>query len=206
MILAGSAMRMPVLLAVLALAATGCAAPQPPKPAMAPLGVNGEFGYSERDLGPDKIEVTYRGAAVRVSSISPHDDAKSRMELEKAHDLALWRAAQIASERHKAGLKIDDESTSSDVETQHHTYYRPDPFYDPFFDPYDDPFWPPFRRPFGPDFGPMYRVEEVRTATSRAEVKLTVSLYDAYDGSGADMLSTDATAARLRAARGAEAY
>jgi hypothetical protein len=196
----------PLLPIALVLLLGACATPEPPKPAMAPLGVNGDFGYTERDLGDDKIEVTYRGETVKVDPRNPHDDFRNRIELDKAYDLALWRAAEIAADRHKAGLKVETDSKNSDVEVQRRTYYRPDPFYDPFFDPYDDPFWPPFRRLNGPDFGPMYRFQDVRTATSRAEVTVTVRLYDAFDPKVDGMLATDATLARLKALRGGEMY
>jgi hypothetical protein len=194
----------PLIAAALLLSA--CVTPEPPKPAMAPFGINGDFGYLQRDLAPDKIEVTYRGASVKVDPRNPRDDFRNRIELDKAYDLALWRAAEIATERHKPGLKVETDSKNSDVELQRHTYYRPSPFYDPFFDPYDDPFWPPYGRLNGPDFGPMYRFEEVRTATSRAEAKLTVTLYDAFDPKVDGMQATDATLARLKAARGGEMY
>jgi len=204
-------MRWTTPLIAMALLLSACATPQPPKPAMAPFGVNGDFGYSERDLGTDqtgaaKIEVTYRGSVVKVDPRNPRDDFRNHIELDKAYDLALWRAAQIAAERHKAGLKVESDSKNSDVEVQHRTYYRPDPFYDPFFDPYNDPFWPPYRRLNGPDFGPMYRFEDIPAATSRAEAKLTVTLYDAFDPKVDGMLETDAALARLKAARGGEMY
>jgi hypothetical protein len=183
-----------------------CATPVPPKPAMAPFGVNGDFGYSERDLGADKVAVTYRGEIVKIDARNPRDDFRNKIELDKAYDLALWRAAQIADGRHKAGLKVETDSKNSDVDVQRRTLYRPDPFYDPYFDPYDDPFWPPFHRLNGPDFGPMYRFEEARTATSRAEVTVTVRLYDAFDPTADGMLATDATLSRLSAARSGEMY
>ena len=195
---------------VLALLLSACATPAPPKPAMAPFGVNGAFGYSERDLGPiqgaEKIEVTYRGNTVRVDPRNPRDDFRNKVELDKAYDLALWRAAQIAAARHKAGLRVENDSKNSDVEVTHRTYYRPDPFYDPYFSPYDDPFWPPYNRLNGPDYGPMYRFEDVPSATSRAEAKLTVTLYDAFDPKVDGMLATDSTLTQLQAKRGAEMY
>jgi hypothetical protein len=195
----------------LALLLGACATPAPPKPAMAPLGVNGDFGYSERNLGSDaeghaKIEVSYRGKTVKVDPHNPRDDFRNKVELDKAYDLALWRAAEIATARHKAGLKVESDTKNSDVEVRHRTYYRPDPFYDPFFNPYDDPFWPPFHRLNGPDFGPMYRFEDIPTATSRAEAKLTVTLYDAFDPRVDGMLATDATLAQMKAKRGREMY
>ena len=61
-----------VLLATLVAA---CTAPVP-KPAMVPLGQTGDFGYSERDVGTDKIEVTYTGSNIRVSSSQGRADSR----------------------------------------------------------------------------------------------------------------------------------
>ena len=82
----------------LATLVAACAAP-PPKPAMVPLGQTGDFGYSERDLGPDRIEVTYTGSNLRVSSSQGKNDSRMVAERAKTRDLAIWRAAQIADQR-----------------------------------------------------------------------------------------------------------
>jgi hypothetical protein len=195
-----------VLAAVLLIALAACASPAPPRPAMVPLGSSGgDFGYASKDLGPDRIEVSYRGDAVSVSASNPRDDSRTKAELDKAHDLALWRAAQIAQERGKAGLKIESEDRDSDIEVQRRSYYRPSPFYDPFWDPYDDPFWPRYRRPFWHDDWP-YSYQQVRTATARAEIRLTVTLYQSFDPKVTGMLSTAETLAKLKAARSGVVY
>ena len=197
-----------VLAAVLLISLGACATP-PPKPAMVPLGTGGDFGYSSKDLGPDRVEVTYRGDAVSVSVSNPREDSRTKAEIDKAHDLALWRAAQIAQERGQAGFKIDNENRDSDIEIQRRSYYRPSPFYDPFWDPYDDPFWPRrhglYRRPFLNDDYP-YSYQQVRTATARAEIRLTVTLYSEYDPKVDGMLSTAETLAKLQAARSGAVY
>ena len=196
-----------VLTAVLLISLAACATPVP-KPAMVPLGTGGDFGYSSKDLGPDHVEVTYRGDEVTVSVSNPRDDSRTKAELDKAHDLALWRAAQIAQERGKAGLKIDNENRDSDIEVQRRSYYRPSPFYDPFWDAYDDPFWPRhsfYRRPFLHDDWP-YAYQQVQTASARAEIKLTVTLYEAFDPKVEGMLSTAETLSKLQAARSGAVY
>jgi hypothetical protein len=199
-----------VLTAVLLISLAACATPAPPRPAMVALGTSGDFGYSSKDLGPDRVEVTYRGDAVPVEVSNPREDARTKMELDKAHDLALWRAAQIAQERGQAAFKIDDERRNSDVEVQRRTYYRPSPFYDPFWDPYDDPFYPGRRhRPFlyGGYGGPFpYTQQQVRSATARAEITLTVTLYPEFDPKAADVLSTADTLAKLQATRAGAVY
>jgi hypothetical protein len=197
-------LRLPsILLAALLLSA--CAS-EPPRPAMVPLGSTGDFGYSARDVGPDKIEVSYRGEAVPVSVANPRDDARTRVQLDLARDLALWRAAQIAQERRKAGLTVASEKSDSDVTIQQRNYYRPSPFTDPFFDPYDDPFWPGYRRGPWPGYGPQYRFEQVRTATLRAIVTLTVTLSQNYDPKVADMQSTEQVLAKMQATRSGVVY
>lgn len=177
----------------------------PPKPAMVPFGSSGDFGYFAKDLGPDRVEVHYRGAAVAVATSNPRNDPRTQAELDKAHDLAVWRAAQIALERGKAGFKIENENRDSDITVQNRTYYRPSPFYDPFWDPYDDPFYPRYRRPYLYDDWP-YEYRQVRTATARAEIALTVTLYQSYDPKIAGMLSTAETIARLKAVRSGAVY
>ena len=197
-----------VLTAVLLISLGACAT-APPKPAMVPLGSSGDFGYSSHDVGPDRVDVTYRGDAVTVSVSNPRDDSRTQAELVKAHDLALWRAAQIANERGRAGLKIENESRDSDIEVQHRSYYRPSPFYDPFLDPYDDPFWPRrhgiYRGPLFYDEWP-YEYQQVRTATARAEITLTVTLYQSFDPKVEGMVSTAETLAKLKATRSGAVY
>ncbi|WP_395020229.1 CC0125/CC1285 family lipoprotein [Dongia sp.] len=199
-----------VLTAVLLISLAACAAPAPPRPAMVALGTSGDFGYSSKDLGPDRVEVTYRGDAVLVDVSNPREDVRTKMELDKAHDLALWRAAQIAQERGQAAFKIDNERRNSDIEVQRRTYYRPSPFYDPFWDPYDDPFWPGRRHRaflYGGYGGPFpYTQQQVRSATARAEITLTVTFYPEYDPKAEDVLSTADTLAKLQATRAGAVY
>jgi hypothetical protein len=197
-----------VLTAVLLISLGACVTPAPPKPAMVALGTTGDFGFSSKDLGSDRVEVSYRGDAVKVSVSNPREDARTQMELDKAHDLALWRAAQIAEERGKAGLKIENEKRSSDVDVQNRSYYRPSPFYDPFWEPYDDPFYPGYRRrPFFYGYGGYpYSYQQVRSATARAEITLTVILYPEYDPKAEGMLSTAETLSKMQAARAGAVY
>ena len=172
---------------------------------MAPFGINGPSGYSERDLGPDRIEVEYRGATVSVSPTAPRNDARTVAEQDKAHDLALWRAAQIAVQRGRAGLKIESEKRDSDVEIRHRTVYQRDPFYDPGWR-YGDPFPGRFYGgPFG-FYGPPYDVQDIATATAQADVKLTIVLSVSFDPKADGMLSAAETATRLQALRGNATY
>lgn len=196
------------LTAILLISLTACATPAPPRPAMVSLGTSGDFGYTSKDLGADRIEVTYRGDAVKVPASNPRDDHRTEMELDKAHDLALWRVAQIAQERGMAAFKVDNEKRDSDVEVQRRSYYRPSPFYDPFWGPYHDPFWPRgahYRRPYLYDDWP-YSYQQVRSATARAEITLTVTLFPEFDPQAEGVLSTAETLAKMQAARAGAVY
>ena len=110
------------------LALGACTTPPPPKPAMVPLGQTGDFGYSANDLDPNRIEVTYTGAAVRVPTDASRNDPGVRAELAKTRDLALWRAAQIADERGMAAMKIEKENTDTDLQVTRQYVARPYPF------------------------------------------------------------------------------
>lgn len=180
---------------------SACASP-PPKPAMVPLGQTGDFGYSERDLGNDRIEVTYTGAAVRVPSSATRDSAAVRAELAKTHDLALWRAAEVADQRGKAAIKIDKELRDTDIEVTRQYVRSAVPFgYRPYhwnhYGYYGRPSW------FYDD--PIY-YQSVRRGAGRVTTTLTVLLLDAHDPGDATQLPVKDTLAKLKAARSGAAY
>ncbi|MBK8157782.1 MAG: hypothetical protein IPK59_02970 [Rhodospirillaceae bacterium] len=180
----------PILLVVAAIAAAGCSTPAPPRPAMQPLAVAGSFGFSERDVDSDTIEVTYRGAEIRISSQNPRGDSRILAEKEKVHDLALLRAARIARERGMPVFRIVTEKTDSDVDVRSHPRCRPAPFWG----------YPAYGYGFGyrPYYGwpSDYYCSENRTATSRAISVLTVDLIAVSEGT-APLMSTAETITRL---------
>ena len=184
--------------ALLATLVAACAAP-PPKPAMVPLGQTGDFGYSERDLGPDRIEVTYTGSKIRVSSSQGKDDSRLVAERAKTRDLAIWRAAQIADQRGMAAMKIENEARDTDVQVtrdyvrnfgaypygwRRYGYWgRPTWFYD---DPY---YYQPVRRAYG-----------------QAITTLNVQLLKQHDPNDETQLPVKETLTRLQSARSGAAY
>jgi hypothetical protein len=186
-----------LLLAIAAMALAACTTPAPPRPAMQPLSVAGNFGFSDRNIDDDTIEVTYRGAEVTVSSRTPREDARIAAEKEKVHDLALLRAARIAQERGIPAIRIISEKTDSDVDVQSYPRCRAAPFWGP------PGYWG------YPGYGYGYRhhrgyygwpddyaCSETRSAKGKATAVLTVDLVTATTGSGA-ALSTAETISRL---------
>lgn len=196
----GSKLRL--LAVVIAVALVGACATTPPRPAMVPLGQTGEFGYSERDLGQDRIEVTYTGANIRVSSTAGRDDSRVAAEQAKIHDLALWRAAQIADQRGMAGMRIENETRDTGVEVTRQYVQRVSPFgWGPHWHPrfgyccgpgwfYDDPFY----------------YQPVRRAHAQAVTTLTVQLLKQYDPDDKTQLSVTDTLARMQSTRAGAVY
>lgn len=115
------------LAAVLLIAA--CSTPAPPRPAMQPLSVAGNFGFSDRNVDADTVEITYRGAEVKLSSNNPRGDARIASEKDKVHDLALLRAARIAQERGVPAFRIVSENTDSDIDVQSYPRCQLAPFW-----------------------------------------------------------------------------
>src|SRR5689334_3469819 len=181
-----------------ALVAACTTTPPPPKPAMVPLGQTGEFGYSERDLGPDRIEVTYTGAYIRVPPGASRDDPYVNAEQAKVHDLALWRAAQLADQRGMAAMKIENETRNTDVQVRHDYVQRIAP-YRPYY--WGDPYWG------GPSwFYNDYYYQPVRRASAQAVTTLTVELLKTYDSNDKAQLPVKDTLAHLQSARAGAAY
>lgn len=194
----GSFVRL-IAAAILAALLAGCAA-APPKPAMVPLGQTGEFGYSEHDLGEDRIEVSYTGASIRVSSTQGRNDSRVTAEQAKVHDLALWRAAQIADERGMAAMKIESETRDTDLDVTHQ--------YVPAYAPYGYGYW---HRPYYCCrpwwfYDDDYYYQPVRRAYTQTVSTLTVQLLKQYDPHDSAQLPVKETLARLQTARAGAAY
>jgi hypothetical protein len=177
-----------------------CATPVP-KPAMVPLGQTGDFGYSERDVGQDRIEVTYTGANIRVSSSQGKADSRVTAEQAKIHDLALWRAAQIADQRAMAGMKIESETRDTDVQVTRSYNYGP--YY---------PYYPYHWRRYGYCCGPSWFYDDpfyyrpVNRANAQSITKLTVLLLKQYDPNDKTQLSVKETLTKLQTQRAGAAY
>jgi hypothetical protein len=185
----------------LATLVAACAAP-PPKPAMVPLGQTGDFGYSERDLGPDRIEVTYTGSNLRVSSSQGKNDSRMVAERAKTRDLAIWRAAQIADQRGMAAMKIENEARDTEVEVTRDYVRRFGPYY-----PYAYG-WRRYGHCCGPSWfydDPFY-YQPVRRAYGQAVTTLTVQLLKQHDPNDQTQLSVKETLTRLQSARSGAAY
>ena len=173
-----------------------------PKPAMVAFGQTGDFGYSERDLGDDRIEVTYTGAAIRVSSHQGRNDSRVRADNEQTRDLALWRAAQIADERGMEAMKVENETRDTD--------FAMTVQYVPAFYPYYGFHrrWHHHHYCCGPSwfYDDDYYTQPVRRAYSQSVTTLTILLLKTRDPNDATQLSAQETLTRLQASRSGAVY
>lgn len=92
-------------------------------PLMSPLEHAKRYGYSDRELAPDRFEVSYQGPRHPVPSALPTlPEPQVAPVRAEALDLATWRAAALALARGFKGLRVIDRQSFVDV--------RPDFLYD----------------------------------------------------------------------------
>ena len=167
----------------LGLVLTGCTATPP---LLSPLEQAKRYGYSERELAPDRVEVSYQGPRHTLPTGSPTvPEAQVAPVRAEALDLATWRAAALALARGFTGLRV--------VERQSFVDARPDFLYDA------GP-WPTWRYTALVYGAPGYAGALAVYVQARATI--TVQLVATPQG---DDLDAAETIARLRAAHpGAE--
>lgn len=108
-----NAVRIGGVLALAAVLAACQATPRPPL--LSPLDEAKRYGYTERELAPDRLEVSYLGPRHHVASYVPMPrDADTQSARSEAFDLASWRVAQLALTRGYAGFRIVDRDTQVD--------------------------------------------------------------------------------------------
>lgn len=106
-----------ILLTALAVAVAGCAGIEPPrKPLMSALSEARSFGYSERSLAADQIEVTYLAPARDVSLDREVRTAEIASARVLAEDLAMWRAAQVAITRKAKAFRVLNRRSDANLE------------------------------------------------------------------------------------------
>jgi hypothetical protein len=202
-----------LLLVAIILLAAGCASTVPPKPAMAPLGVNGPFGYTEQPIFEDRTSITYTGPYRSVSASSPRSDMGLQREVDKTYDFAIWRAAQIGQAQGYGGFKIGNEQKDTDIQVTNRPVYSPGPIY-----PYGACCGPFYRR-FGPwGYGPTWGgyggpwgyndgyYDAPREAHGRAVVRLAVVYSKVYNPDDAGEMSIAATLSQMQQKWGTPTY
>lgn len=172
-----------LLLAAVCLAA--CTTPAPPRPALQPLAIAGNFGYTDRKIDPDTIEVTYRGAEVRVNSRNSRNDSRVAAEKVKVRDLALLHGAKLAKEQGAVAVRIVNEKVDSDIDVRSRPSCRPGPFFGGFG--YGYGYWPHRYGYYGGGWPGYYDCYERRWAKTKVMATLTLDLLPAPDASDASV-------------------
>lgn len=97
----------------------------PAKPAMVPIGADGNYGYNEIMLESDHYQVSYLTPRLQVAVSRADREADITAAKAQAHDLALWRAAQLGREKGFSVLKLMNEHTDTNVDTNVQRGYDP---------------------------------------------------------------------------------
>lgn len=121
-----------VVLASLGGLTAGCAdKPQPRVAAMVPLGGNGDYGYSEKMIGPDLYMVRFTSPSLRANEDAAGSHGLDG-EKQRAYDMALWRAAQLAQQSGKLAFEVQQENRDVDVTVRRdrvYPAYVPGPYF-----------------------------------------------------------------------------
>ncbi len=84
-----------VFLVAALLGLVGCAQRQP-QPAMVAAAAGSGFGYADTRLAADSYDVSYQTPMVSIPVEGSAREAELGRQVQRAYDLALWRACQIA--------------------------------------------------------------------------------------------------------------
>jgi hypothetical protein len=166
----------------------GCAGMAPPqKPLMSPLSEAKTFGYSERTLAADQIEVTYLAPTRDVSLDRQARAAEIANTRVLAEDLAMWRAAQVAITRKAKAFRVLNRRSDANLELRerlegypHFPYHLRRHYRDRYygFYPYD----------------PFYRID--RAARVQIQATVTIALLKRRRRGGIDPRATAAQMSR----------
>lgn len=153
----------------------------------------GDFGYSEARLGEGRYAVTYTTPRLRVSLDADERARALDGEKERAHGLALWRAAQLALLEKYPALIVEQDRRDAIVTLRDEADTWP--YREPYrYGPYGHPYWRPW-----PGYGGGYRSASARV-TVRIEARF---LKDTGAPGGFD---AGATADRLAKLYGSTVY
>jgi len=109
--------RSSLLILIVAAALAGCAV-HPRQTAMVAATPQSGFGYSETKLSPDRYEVRYATPALKLPADSESRASAVEKEKQRAFDLALWHAAEIALAGGFTRLSIGPAHRDADIQVK----------------------------------------------------------------------------------------
>ena len=177
---------------------------------MVPAAPPSGFGYSETELAADRYRVRYRTPEVGVPADEKARTTALEQEKQRAYDLALWRAAQIALAKGYSQLSVLQEHRDAEVRVNRQNFPMAPGVYGPGGMLYPgwiyDPRVPYYGRP---GIGPYWTYDDpfaYRTRVS-ASAEITASLEVSYAKSPSPgSLDAATTTRRLSAAYGSATY
>jgi hypothetical protein len=102
---------------IVAAALAGCAV-HPRQTAMVAATPQSGFGYSETKFSPDRYEVRYATPALKLPADSESRASAVEKEKQRAFDLALWHAAEIALAGGFTRLSIGPAHRDADIQVK----------------------------------------------------------------------------------------
>jgi hypothetical protein len=172
----------PILAATWLLAA--CSTAPEPKPAMVPIGANGNYGYDAVMLASDEYQVSYVTPRLKVPLNRVDRDTSIAAEKQRAHDFAFWRAAELGREKGFSAMKQLNDHTDTNIDTNVRRDYSPGfyGFYGYGYGPYRrypggfGPVpWFPGDYPYG--YGPGGYYYERTTTSMRVNSRLDIKFF-----------------------------
>ena len=104
--------------AALGLALSACAASEPRPALVSQNETGGDYGYSEKKIADDLYEITYESPIFSVPVGSTERSRRLEQERQRAHDFALWRAAQLAKANGFSALVTEQDQRDVEVNVQ----------------------------------------------------------------------------------------
>jgi hypothetical protein len=92
----------------------GCAQ-RPPQPAMVAATAGSDFGYADTRVAADRYDVSYQTPVLRIPVEEKARQAELGRQAQRAYDLALWRAAQIALAQGYSRLLVVDQRREVEI-------------------------------------------------------------------------------------------
>ncbi len=153
-----------------ALLAAACST-APPPPLYQPRDATRTYGYFEQQVAPGRYRVGYSAPVERTAA---YDSIERKRETDRlidlSYDLAMLRAAQLATAAGRPAFELSERENNVQVDTRVEAYPYPGAIYP--FGPYYRYGWYPYPYAYGPYAGG-------RDTFIGVEVQMTATLLDA---------------------------
>lgn len=91
-------------------------------PLYAPLEAGINHGYSDQQVGPTKYAVTYEAPPLHSNAVTETQrTAEEQQRIALAYDMAMWRAAELASENGFTAFTLSDRNNTVAIERHEYT-------------------------------------------------------------------------------------